>query len=64
MKRLAALFVFSCLVLSGCAGATSDTACQAFSPPPVAAATPTGQNDERVATTTGTQDSRSADGCQ
>ncbi|AYN93062.1 MULTISPECIES: hypothetical protein [Pseudomonas] len=65
MIRLAAFSVLSCLMLAGCAGATSDKACRAFSPPPVSVATPTGQNDERIATTTGASDqTTSADGCR
>ncbi|TWI56657.1 hypothetical protein IQ22_01109 [Pseudomonas duriflava] len=66
MIRFATFTLVSCVVLSGCAAATSDKVCQVFTPAPVSAATATGQNDERIALqTTGTPNpTTSADGCE
>jgi hypothetical protein len=51
-------------VLAGCAGGNADKACAVFSPPPVSAATPTAQNNERVDTLTGNANAgRSTSGC-
>jgi hypothetical protein len=51
-------------VLAGCAGGNADKACAVFSPPPVSAATPTAQNNERVDTLTGNANAgRPTSGC-